>query len=232
MYNYMYKKVYVICLFYTTNKNIMEYSDFTCLACGKKIPTVIRTERRGNIECGDYDVKVEYYDTSKNNYFARLDNSEILGNKYKSFTEILIESEKERLRNEINENVSKKEYRKLLENQLFKDVDEKFKSHTNDFNNFLTWLSKPFETGWLPQPSYAIDFNCSKPVLESVNDLKKQKYVVEPGNEKILRCKATLNIDKLSSTFPFVSNFFGLDPLEAKDTLNLEFRHFSEFPLK
>lgn len=227
----MYKKVYVICLFYTTHNKNMNYEDlkFKCLVCGEKLPTEIKNVRMGNIETGDYYRDVEFYDTSKEAYFVKLVNPEILKSNYESFNDKLLKAKKDELKKEIEKNVSKEEFRRSLENQLFCETDKEFKRRLESFQYFLYGFSPSSEK---EQSSYAVSLPCTNSVLKNTETLEKQKYVVESGNEKILRCKATLNIDKLSSTFPFVSNFFGLDPLEAKDTLNLEFRHFSEFPLK
>jgi hypothetical protein len=209
----------------------MEYPDFTCLVCGERIPSIFRKERRrGDHYTGDHEVNIEYYDTSKDNYFVRLDNSEILGNQYKSLKERLLSAEKEKLRKEIEESVSKEEYRNLIKDNLSVNIDKNFKSSIDNFNDFLYWFSKPFEKR-LPHPRYAINSQCTNSVLKNLNHLEKQKYVVENGEEKVLGYKAILDSNKFSSSFPFVSNFFCLDSLEAKDALTLEIRHFSEFPL-
>lgn len=226
----MYKKVYVICLFYTTNKDIMGYPDFKCLVCGVKLPTEIKTVRMGNIETGDYYRDMEFYDTSKEAYFVRLVNPEILKSNYESLNDKLLKAEKYELKKEIEKNVLKEDFRRLLENQLFEETDRKFQRQLESFQYFLYGLSPSSEK---TQPSYAVSLPCTNSVLKDTETLEKEKYVVESGNEKILRCKAALNINKLSKTFPFVSNFFGFD-FDSLKTRNLvfEFGHFSEFPLK
>jgi hypothetical protein len=203
--------------------------NFKCLVCGEKLPTKIRTVRMGNIESGDYERDVEFYDTSQEAYFVRADNSEILRSNYESFNDKLLRAKKDELKKEIENNVLKEDFRRLLENKLFEEADEKFKRQLESFQHFLYRFGEKFEKS---QPSYALDLSCSDSVLKNVEGLEKQKYVVESGVEKVLRIKASLDIGKFSKAFPFVSNFFDFNQLgTSKDNLILEFGRFSEFPL-
>jgi hypothetical protein len=210
----------------------MNYEDlkFKCLVCGEKLPTEIKNVRMGNIETGDYYRDVEFYDTSKEAYFVKLVKPEILKSNYESLNDRLLKAKKDELKKEIEKNVLKEDYRRLMENQLFEETDRKFKRQLESFQYFLYGLSPSYESR---QPSYATSLPCTNSVLNNTEALEKEKYVIESGNEKILRCKAALDINKLSKTFPFVSNFFGFD-FDSLKTRNLvfEFRHFSEFPLK
>jgi hypothetical protein len=207
-----------------------KYLDFKCIGCGEKLPTVMRKERRGNIEYGDYTVNIEYYDTSKEAYFVRLDNSEFLKNQYKILTDKLITSEKNQLKREIETNVLKEDFRRLVEGSLSEKIDTKFKYKLENFQRFLYWFDRPFERRF-PQPRYTLDLLCASPILKSTEGLEKQKYVIENGEEKILRCKAKIDINKFSKTFAYLSNYFDLNSIASGDNLILEFWHFSEFPL-
>jgi len=207
--------------------------NFKCIACGEKIPTVFKKRmQRGDHYTGHYEISVEYYDTSKDGYFVRLNNSEVLSNQYKSLIERLLTEEKSKAKTEIEKDVSKEEFRRLLEDQFYRDIDKNFKSRVDSFDDFIYWFKKPFEER-LPQPRYAITLPCTSSVLKNTEVLVKEKYVVESGTEKVLRCKAALDINKLPKTLPFISNTFGFD-FDSLKTRNLvfEFGHFSEFPLK
>jgi hypothetical protein len=206
--------------------------NFKCIACGEKIPTLIRKERRGNIESGDYEVDIEYYDTSKNGYFVRLDGAEVLNNQYKSLIGKLQAKEKSKAKAEIDKDVSNEEFRKIVEERLFGNIDKDYKSRVDSFDNFIHWFEKPLED-LFSQPRYAMTLPCTISVLKNTEALVKEKYVVDSGNEKVLRCKAALDINKLPKTLPFISNTFGFD-FDSLKTRNLvfEFGHFSEFPLE
>ena len=209
--------------------------DYKCIVCGEKIPTLFKKRRkRGHHYFGDYEVSIEYYDTSEDNYFVRLDNPEILQNHYKTLTERIIAEEREKLKKEIEENISKVEYRKLVESQLSEEIDKNFKPDKRGLNYFFNWFSMPLSEG-LPQPRYTVNTPCKDSVLKNAKELEKQKYVVDLGKEEILRFKVSLDSDKFSKTFPFVSNSLELawiDSIKPKQDLFFEFGHFSEFPLK
>lgn len=209
--------------------------NFKCIVCGEKIPTVfIKEIHRGDHYTGDHEVSVEYYDTSKNGYFVRLDNAEVLSNQYKSLIGGLQTKEKNKAKAEIDKVVSNEDFKKIVEERLFENIDKDYKSRLDGFDDFIYWFKKPFEKR-LPQPRYAMTLPCTNSVLNNVNSLKKRKYVVELGKEKLLNFRARACINKFSKTFPFVSDFLGLDVIDkltTKDNLIFEFGNFSEYPLK
>ena len=200
----------------------MDIEDFKCLVCGEENPNKYACSSgfHGHI-----------YDTSIDNYFVRMDKAETLHERYKGIAERLLLAEKERVQKEIEDKILKEEFRKILSADLLPKVDEEFKYNVENFNAFLSWFGKQFERG-IPQPRYSVSSPCMKNVLKNVKRLGKAKYRIEAGDEKILRCKAMLDENKLSRTFPFVSNSFGLGFLDtSNDYMILEFAHFSEFPL-
>ena len=226
----MYKKLYVRYFLSTTHKIIMYYPDYTCLVCGEEMPQVEGTIPKRDCY-GDYEQDTEFYDTSKDCYFVRFDEPESLKERYKNNAEKLYQIEKDRMKRNLDQ-VSNEEFRKILENQMPRKIDDDFKTSLNAFDEFVYFFRQKFQTG-VPQSRYSISSSCMKSVLKNVKRLGKAKYVIESGNEKVLRLLAKLDENKFTRTFPFVSKNFGLCFLDSSSgSLTLEFAHFSEFPLK
>lgn len=199
--------------------------DYRCLVCGEDMPKV-----EGIIPKRDYDQYTEFYDTFKDCYFVRFDEPESLEERYKTNVEKLYLLAKEKMKNDM-EQVSNEEFRKILENQMPRKIDDDFKTSLEAFDNFIYFFREKFQIG-VPQSRYSISSFCMKSVLKNAERIGKAKHVIESGNEKILRLMTKLDENKFTRTFPFVSKHFGLDFLDSSnDSLTLEFAHFSEFPL-
>jgi len=208
----------------------MYYPDYTCLVCGEEMPKVTGTiPKRG--EYFDYEQYTEFYDTSKDCYFVRFDELENLKERYRTNVEKLYQIEKDRVKRNLDQ-VSNEEFRKILENQMPRKIDDDFRTSLDAFNDFVYFFREKFQVG-IPQSRYSISSSCMKSVLKNAKRLGKAKYVIESGNEKILRLLAKLDENKFTRAFPFVSKNFGLGFLDSSnDSLTLEFAHFSEFPLR
>jgi hypothetical protein len=202
----------------------MDYHpDFTCLVCGEEIPKLWKMFKNGNW-AGDV------YDTSKDNYFVRLDKSKNLEERYKKMAETDFEIDKSNLEKEI-ERVDKEKFRRVLRKELSPKIDERVKYRISSFNDFLYWFREYFREG-IPQPRYSISSPCMKTVLKNSERLGKAKYFIESGNEKILRCKVKMNENMFSKTFHSLSDNFNLNFLDSSDDyMVFEMIHFSEVPL-
>ena len=226
----MYKKLYVRYFLSTTHKIIMYYPDYTCLVCGEEMPKVKGTMPARDCY-GHYDRDTEFYDTSKDCYFVRFEEPENLKERYRTKAEKLYQMTKDRMKIDLGQ-VQNEEFKKILENQMPRKIDDDFKTSLTAFDEFVYFFREKIQTG-IPQSRYTISSACMKSVLKNVERLGKAKYVIEDGNENILRLLAMLNENKFTQTFPFLSKNFGLDFLDSSDdSITLEFAHFSEFPLK
>lgn len=203
--------------------------DYKCLVCGEEMPKVAGTMAKRDCY-GDYDQPTEFYDTSKDCYFVRFDEPEHLREQYKTRAEELYLLAKEKMKKDM-EQVPNEEFRKILENQMPRKIDDELKFNLDEFDNFVSCFREEFQTG-VPQSRYTITSPCFRTVLENVERLGKPKYVIESGNEKILRLMAKLTENRFTKTFSFASKSLGLDFLNpSTGSMTLEFAHFSEFPL-
>lgn len=207
------------------------HPDYACLVCGEEMPQISGAiMRRGGHYTSDYEQSTKFYDTSKDCYFVRFEEPENLKERYKNKIEERYLLEKKKLNEEI-EHVSNEEFRTILKNKIPKRVDENIEWSLRSFDEFVDFFREEFQTG-VPQSRYSITSSCFKAVLKNVKRLGKAKYIIDGGNEKILRLLAKLDENKFTKTFPCLSKNFGLDFLnDSNASMTLEFAHFSEFPL-
>jgi hypothetical protein len=209
------------------------FPSYTCLVCGEKMPTVVRREIRGNIETGDYETDIAYFDTSKDNYFVRIDNIKVLEGHFNSIMEKLRVKEKDDALKDIENNASKKEFRAILKNAFYERIDNRIESNIEGFKYFV-YGNEKFER-LLFEPNFSVTIPCKESILRFAKITEEEKYVVNSGVKKTLRFKASLGLEEFPQAFPFTSEHFSLESLKdlkIKDEINLEFRHFSEFPRK
>jgi hypothetical protein len=191
--------------------------DYRCLVCGEDVPKTVISS-------------LDIYDTSKDNYFVRFDESENLKGMYKANMEKSYQIEKEKMKSELNQ-VANQEFKVILENQIPQKIDRELKTSLEAFDSFVHFFRQDFQLG-SPQPRYAVTSPCMKSALKNVRALGKPQYVMDSGNLKIVRLIGKLDESKFTQTFPFVSKNFKLDFLDSsKDSMELEFAHFSKFPI-
>jgi hypothetical protein len=200
-------------------------NDYSCLVCGEDMPKV-----RGIIPKRDYDQYTEFFDTTKDCYFVRFEESANLKEMHNANAQKLYQMAKEKMNSEMAL-VTNKEFKSLLENQMPRKLDEELKTSLDAFNDFVYFLRMDFQKG-VPQSRYAVTAPCMKSALESVRRLGKPEYVMGPEGLKMMRLKVKLEDKDFTSAFPFVSENFKLDFLDSSDdSMTMEFAHFSKFPI-
>lgn len=187
------------------------------------MPTVVRkVTRRGELG-GEYIVNMGFYDTTKDGWFVRLDDPEILESLYKSQLDQLRKEEIERLKNEVNTTISNEEFRRIVLQVKGEGIEEKYRRKFSDFQNFLLYFKEPFDQPYY-QPRYAVHTQCLAPLLQNVDE--KVKYVVEKGSERLLRARKQMSLEEFSKTFKYLSEYYNLQG--STEPVTLEFEHFSE----
>ncbi len=214
----------------------MDYlSNFECLVCGSKLPTVTKDVERHS-SYGNGIRERTFYDTSIDGYFVNVYSQNPFLRPFIQAVNARHVDEEVKLVEDVTQNVLKAEYRAdvlksrklILGNKAKKDID--------GFSAFASEFARPFE-GCVCQPNFAVhgaEPECIDRIME-LGELEMNKYIVEKGKpDKMLRGKIILDVDTViaKEIFPVFSTYF--NPLKkymkpAKANMRLNFMHFSEF---
>ncbi len=208
--------------------------DHTCLVCGKGLPTVTRKEeRKGGHYEGYYEVDVNYFNPSADDYAIRLENPKVLEQLYNiSINKKRVHEESELTRN-INLNVLTKEFRKIVRESKIGELNKKYETQFRGFKDFLREFDEPFDdnTTFNGEPLYGVHNGspCMNTVVSAAEHMDREAVRKEKDEEKMLRAKIHMNPSAFSNVFLFISRNYKIADLpSSEENLVLEVRHFSE----
>lgn len=208
--------------------------DHKCLVCGKGLPTVTRKEeRKGGHYEGYYEVDVNYFNPSANDYAIRLENPKVLEQLYNISINKKRAHEESKLKRNINMNVLTEEFRKIVRESKVGELDKNYKLQFSGFKEFLREFDEPFDdnTTFNGEPLYGVHNGspCMNTVVSAAEHVNREIGEVDKSEEKMLRAKIHMNPSAFENVFWFISRNYKIADLpSSEENLVLEVRHFSE----
>lgn len=200
--------------------------DFKCLACGNDHPTVMKeAHKRGDHAYGNSVREYRYFDLSQKAYFIKIINPEVLEKGFEGFLKNSLDRALADLKGEIEENVSKEEFKKIVLSSKSHDLESDYESKIRDFEAFLRHFGD-FSI-FRSHHGYAIDQACFDSVLNSAEKVEKEKYLVEGEEEKLIKVKMDIKQGSFLKVFNYLSEYFSLHELpNSQNNLVLGFQCF------
>ena len=205
--------------------------DFACAVCGEELPSKrTRVCVHGPAYVGWHERDATVYDTSKEGYFFRLTNSDVLLNSYIQEKKEKLEKDKKKLEERIEAKVLDEEFRDSLLSEKVRVLEENYKKEKRDFEHFVYEISLDFQSHTINKNIPTLHPKCFDRVLEESKSVTEDKYVMgleEDGYSlKRLKTRSEISLEDFSRIFARFSDSFDL-PRNKKE-ISLEFLHFSE----
>jgi excinuclease UvrABC ATPase subunit len=205
-----------------TNYEKVEEMDYRCLICGELLPLkTIRKFKRGKEYASDYYYDVDIYDTSTDNYFIRIRNSDVLVSAYKNLLKEKYEKEINELNKKIEENVLLTEFKNIIRENKSNELSKKYKNLLEKFKGFIDWFEEPFEEYRYYQPKYTVHKEC---IEEDLSKCVNKRFIVDENENKeiLLRGELVFSINDFLKKFRYISEVFGIEEINAQDKIILE----------